>query len=78
VKFAAAEVQELIRINESSNVKNSDLAELSCDELWHLRGKIRLILSKRLSAEIKRHELRLVSLNKLIGNKRKVQQKKGI
>jgi len=62
----------------SSNVKKNDLAGLSCDELWQLRAKIRLVLSRRLSAEIKRHELRLASLNKLIGNKRKVQQKKGI
>ena len=59
-------------------VKKIDLAELSCDELWHLRKKIRLVLSMRLSAEIKSYELRLASLSKLIGNKRKIQQKKGI
>jgi len=58
------------------NVKTNDLAELSSDELWRLRKKICLILAKRLSAEIKSHELRLASLDKLIGNKRKIQQRK--
>jgi hypothetical protein len=58
------------------NVKTNDLAELSTDELWHLRKKVCLVLSRRLSTEIKSYELRLASLNKLIGNKRKIQQRK--
>jgi len=56
----------VLKAKRGLNVNVNDLAKMSSDELWLLRGTIRPVLSKRLKAEIKLQELRLASLNELI------------